>query len=231
MASILVVEDDPAIGCALEDDLRLEGYAVRLVADGPAALAIAQRERFDLILLDVMLPHKDGFDVCRELRRMGVEASIVMLTARTGDAEKVLGLDLGADDYMTKPYSPKELRARIRARLRRPSVGSGETAQRFGECELDLARGELRRDGKPIPTTPLELRLLGVFARRPGRLLSRRVLIDEAWGHDTAITERVVDNQIARLRQKIEVSPASPRLLKSVRGLGYRFDPDDVTNL
>jgi DNA-binding response OmpR family regulator len=228
-ARILVVEDDRAIGIALEDDLRLEGYAVELVTDGEAALARADEVRFDLILLDVMLPKKDGFDVCRELRRMGVDAGILMLTARTAETEKVLGLDLGADDYITKPYSPKELRARIRARLRRPAGGASEPIARFGDCELDLERGELRRAGQPVPTTPLELKLLGVFTKRPGRGLSRRVLIDEAWGRDTAVTERVVDNQIARLRQKIEVAAASPQILKSVRGLGYRFDPQDVT--
>ena len=226
---VLIVEDDGAIGCALEDDLRLEGYAVELVTDGEAALSRAREERFDLVLLDVMLPKKDGFDVCRELRRMGVDTNILMLTARTAETEKVLGLDLGADDYVTKPYSPKELRARIRARLRRPAASGSEPITRFGDCELDLERGELRRAGKPVSTTPLELKLLAVFTKRPGRVLSRRVLIDEAWGPNTAVTERVVDNQIANLRQKIEAVPTSPRFLKSVRGLGYRFDPENVT--
>lgn len=230
MHRILVVEDDPAIGCALEDDLRLEGYGVELVTDGEAALSRARAEKFDLILLDVMLPKKDGFDVCRELRRSGVEASIVLLTARGADTEKVLGLDLGADDYITKPYSPKELRARIRARFRRTGPPAAGSVTRFGDCELDVARAELKRDGKLVPTTPLELKLLSIFASRPGRMFSRRALIDEAWGHDTAITERVVDNQIAHLRQKIEPSPSSPRFLKSVRGLGYRFDLEDVTD-
>ena len=229
MFRILIVEDDPAIGCALEDDLHLEGYGVELVTDGEAALARARADRFDLILLDVMLPKKDGFDVCREMRRTGVDASIVLLTARGADTEKVLGLDLGADDYITKPYSPKELRARIRARLRRAGPAAPDSVIRFGDCELDSARAELRRAGRLVTTTPLELKLLGIFASHPGRLLSRRTLIDEAWGHDTAITERVVDNQIAHLRQKIEPSPATPRFLKSVRGLGYRFDLDDVT--
>jgi two-component system alkaline phosphatase synthesis response regulator PhoP len=228
MARILIVEDDPSIGCALEDDLRLEGYAVELVTDGEAAMTRARQERFDLILLDVMLPKKDGLDVCRELRRAGVESSIVLLTARASDTDKVVGLDLGADDYITKPYSPKELRARIRARLRRPSAPAGDAPVRFGDCELDLSRAELRRGGTLVAMTPLELKLLGAFTRRPGRVLTRRVLIDEVWGRDTAITERVVDNQITRLRRKIEPSPDSPRFLKSVRGLGYRFDLDDV---
>jgi two-component system alkaline phosphatase synthesis response regulator PhoP len=229
MHRILVVEDDPAIGCALEDDLRLEGYSVELVTDGESALARARADRFDLILLDVMLPGKDGFDVCRELRRTGVDTSIIVLTARAADTEKVLGLDLGADDYITKPYSPKELRARIRARLRRSSVAEASVT-RFGDCELDLARGELRRAGRIVSMTPLELKVLSIFTRRSGRVLSRRTLIDEAWGHDTAITERVVDNQIAHLRQKIEPTPATPTFLKSVRGLGYRFDLKDVTD-
>jgi two-component system alkaline phosphatase synthesis response regulator PhoP len=228
VARILVVEDDPAIGCALEDDLRLEGYDVALVTDGETALVRARAQRFDLILLDVMLPGKDGFDVCRELRRNGVDANVVLLTARGGEAEKVLGLDVGADDYVTKPYSPKELRARIRARLRRPSTGDVAPVARFGDCELDLERAELRRAGRVVPTTALELKLLALFVARPGRVLTRRVLIDEVWGADTAITERVVDNQIASLRRKIEVSSAEPRLLKSVRGIGYRFDGEDV---
>ena len=231
MSRILIVEDDAAIGVALEDDLSLEGYVVELVKDGETAVKRARETDFDLVLLDVMLPKKDGFDVCRELRRSNVDSRILMLTARAGETDKVLGLDLGADDYVTKPYSPKELRARIRALLRRTAADAGATTiTRFGECELDLGRGELRRGGKPVPTTPLELKLLDLFTKRAGRVLTRRVLIDSAWGHDTAITERVVDNQIANLRKKIEPSPTAPRFLKSVRGIGYRFDLEDVTD-
>jgi DNA-binding response OmpR family regulator len=229
MSRILIVEDDRAIGVALEDDLRLEGYDVRLVVDGEAAVRTALEIGFDLVLLDVMLPKKDGFEVCRELRRSGVDSKILLLTARTGETDKVLGLDLGADDYVTKPYSPKELRARVRALLRRGTPEGAGAIIRFGDCELDLPRGELRRAGRPVPTTALELRLLELFTRRAGRVLTRRLVIDEAWGRDTAITERVVDNQIANLRKKIEPSPTSPRFLKSVRGIGYRFDLADVT--
>jgi two-component system alkaline phosphatase synthesis response regulator PhoP len=229
MPRILIVEDDEAIAVALEDDLRLEGYAVESVHDGEAATRRAREEPFDLVLLDLMLPKKDGFDVCREIRRAGVQSMILVLTARTQDTEKVLGLDLGADDYVTKPYSPKELRARIRALLRRTAPERGTPGiVRFGECEVDFGRAELRRAGTVVATTPLEFKLLALFAKRPGRVLTRRVLIDEAWGKDTMITERVVDNQIANLRKKIEPSPAEPRYLKSVRGLGYRFDPEDV---
>jgi DNA-binding response OmpR family regulator len=229
MSRILIVEDDRAIAVALEDDLRLEGYDVQVARDGEAALAAARAATFDLLLLDVMLPKKDGFDVCRELRRSGVDAKILLLTARGGETDKVLGLDLGADDYITKPYSPKELRARIRAHLRRTSDAGLPQIIAFGDCELDLGRAELRRDRKPVATTPLELKMLEFFTRRVGRVLTRRTLIDEVWGRDTAITERVVDNQIANLRKKIEPSPAAPRFLKSVRGIGYRFDLEDVT--
>jgi DNA-binding response OmpR family regulator len=229
MPKVLIVEDDNAIAVALEDDLRLEGYEVELVSDGATAVMRGRAEPFDLIVLDVMLPKKDGFDVCRELRRAGVAAKVLLLTARGSEAEKVLGLDLGADDYVTKPYSPRELRARIRALLRRGPPEAGDGLLRFGDCELDFVRGELRRRGKTVTTTRLEMKLLEIFARRPGHVLTRRVLIDEAWGHDTAITERVVDNQIAHLRSKIEPTPTLPRFLKSVRGIGYRFDVDDVT--
>jgi two-component system alkaline phosphatase synthesis response regulator PhoP len=229
MARILIVEDDQAIAIALEDDLRLEGYSVEVVHDGESASRRARESAFDLILLDIMLPKKDGFEVCRELRRSGVPSAILLLTARTQESEKVLGLDLGADDYVTKPYSPKELRARIRALLRRGAPPPDDRAVRFGDCELDLAAAELRCGGRPVPTTPLEFKLLALLIRRPGRVLTRRVLIDEVWGRDTAITERVVDNQIASLRKKIEPSAAEPRYLKSVRGIGYRFDLEPVT--
>jgi two-component system alkaline phosphatase synthesis response regulator PhoP len=227
-ARILVVEDDRAIATALEDDLRLEGYDVEVVGDGPSAIERASRSRFELMLLDVMLPGKDGFDVCRELKRRGVATTILLLTARGSESDKVLGLDLGADDYVTKPYSPKELRARIRVLLRRNTHARPDIAG-FGDCEVDFTRGELRRAAKPVPVTPLEFKLLTLFVTRPGRVLTRRILIDEVWGRDTAITERVVDNQIANLRKKIEPSAAEPRFLKSVRGIGYRFDLDDVT--
>jgi two-component system alkaline phosphatase synthesis response regulator PhoP len=226
-ARILVVEDDRAIATALEDDLRLEGYNVEVVGDGPSAIERASRSRFELMLLDVMLPGRDGFEVCRELKRRGVETTILLLTARGSESDKVLGLDLGADDYVTKPYSPKELRARIRVLLRRGLHARPEIA-RCGDCELDFTRGELRRGGRPLSVTPLEFKLLALFVTRPGRVLTRRVLIDEAWGRDTAITERVVDNQIANLRKKMESSLTEPRFLKSVRGIGYRFDLEDV---
>ena len=222
-ARILLVEDEPAITMALEDDLRREGYAVEAVSDGHTASRRARESPFDLILLDVMLPGRDGFEVCRDLRHAGVRAPIIMLTARTQEAEKVLGLEAGADDYVTKPYSPRELRARIKAALRR---AGGEAADvfRFSDVEVDFARHELRRGGRTIDATALELKLLGTFIRHRGRVLSRQQLLDDVWGSGTFVTDRVVDNQVTNLRKKIEPTPRTPTYLISVRGAGYRFD-------
>jgi DNA-binding response OmpR family regulator len=222
---ILVAEDEPGIALGLEDDLRLEGWDVEMVGDGPSASKRAREERFDLILLDVMLPGRDGFDVCRELRKAGVKTPIIMLTAKGQEAEKILGLDLGADDYVTKPFSPKELRARIRAALRRRSTDTEPgDVYRFGNLEVDSARCELRRNGVVVDTTATEFKLLSAFVRNRGRVLSREKLLDEAWGPGTFLTDRVVDNHVVALRRKIEIDPAEPQFLISVRGVGYRFD-------
>ena len=223
MSRILVAEDEPAIALALEDDLTLEGYQVEVVGNGETAVRAARGGTFDLILLDVMLPKKDGFEVCRELRRAGVRTPILMLTARTQEAEKVMGLDLGADDYLTKPYGRHELRARVRALLRRATPETAEVC-RFGDVEMDFGRAEVRRAGETLDLTPLEFKLMAAFVRRRGRVLSRQQLLDAAWGADVAITERVVDNQVVNLRRKIELDPANPRYIASVRGMGYRFD-------
>jgi DNA-binding response OmpR family regulator len=227
MARILIAEDEPGIALTLEDDLMLDGYEVEVVADGEAASRRGREGAFDLLLLDIMLPLKTGFDVCRELRRAGVSAPILMLTARTQEADKIMGLDLGADDYVTKPFSPHELRARIRALLRRSAAGSTDPQIfTFRDVEVDFVRGELRRGGKPLETSALEFKLLATFIRNRGRLLSREQLLDQVWGHGIAVTERVVDNQVLSLRKKIESDAAEPLILVSVRGLGYRFDPE-----
>lgn len=232
MAKILVVEDEPGIAFSLETDLQTEGYEVVLIDDGALVVPLALRESFDLILLDVMLPNQDGFEVCRQLRHQGLQTPIVLLTAKTHEAEKILGLDVGADDYVTKPFSPRELRARIRALLRRAApdpvkAGSANNLaelHRFGSFELDLGRFELRRNGESIDTTTTELKLLAAFIRNRGRLLTRERLLDEVWGSGIAVTDRVVDNHVVALRKKIEDEPATPRYLISVRGAGYRFD-------
>ena len=223
MIRILVVEDEASICLALEDDLKMEGYEVEIVRDGDSASRRAREQAIDLILLDVMLPGKDGFEVCRELRRAGLRTPILMLTAKTQEAEKVLGLELGADDYVTKPYSPRELRARIKALLRR-AAGELPDVYRFGDVEVDFARYEVRRAGRRIELTPTEFKLLAAFVRRPGRVLTRDQLLDEVWGHGVFVTDRVVDNQITNLRKKIEPEPSRPRYLFNVRGVGYRFD-------
>ena len=226
MTRILVVEDEPGIALGLEDDLRIEGYEVEVAGDGITALRRAREGAFDLIVLDVMLPGKDGFDVCRELRRGGDRTPILMLTAKAQEAEKVLGLELGADDYVTKPFGTRELRARIKALLRRAGGEQQDQPKsyRFGDIEVDFRRGELRAGGEAVDVTPIEFKLLGVFIRARGRVLSRDQLMDAAWGHGTFASARVVDNHIANLRKKIEPDPAQPRYLRNVRGLGYRFD-------
>jgi len=222
MPRILIVEDEPDIALGLSEDLTRHGYEVETVGDGETAVRRGKRG-WDLILLDIMLPGRDGFEVCRELRLAAVHTPIIMLTAKTHEAEKIMGLNLGADDYVTKPFSPSELRARINAVLRRASEGSAGT-YRFGACEVDRDRGELRRNGQPVEITALEFRLLSAFIRRRGRVLSRQQLIDAAWGQDTFITDRVVDTHVLNLRKRIEPVPSRPRYLLSVRGMGYRFE-------
>jgi DNA-binding response OmpR family regulator len=224
MTRILLVEDEPGIALGLEDDLKLEGYEVAVAADGVTAIRLGREEPFDLIVLDVMLPGKDGFQVCRELRRGEVRTPILMLTAKSQEAEKVLGLELGADDYVTKPFGILELRARIKALLRRAAVEPAAECFRFGDVEVDFPRGELRRGGKSIELTPIEYKLLGLFIRARGRILTRDQLLDGAWGSGTFASDRIVDNHIANLRKKIEPDPAEPRYLVNVRGMGYRFD-------
>ena len=223
MARILVVEDERDIALGLEVDLTSHGYEVETVRDGESAARRGKEPGWDLILLDLMLPRKDGYEVCQQLRQAGVRTPIIMLTARTHEAEKIMGLDLGADDYVTKPFSPRELRARIKAVLRRTAPETPRS-WRFGDVEVDLARGELRRRGRPVEVTALELKLLAAFLDCRGRVLSRAQLLEAAWGSGTFVTDRAVDAHIVNLRRKIEGDPREPRYIVSVRGLGYRFD-------
>lgn len=223
MPRILIVEDEQDIALGLEEDLTNHGHEVEIAGDGVKALELGTKGDWDLVILDLMLPKKDGFEVCRELRRSGIKTPIIMLTAKTHEAEKILGLELGADDYITKPFSPGELRARINAVLRRVTEDSPDTYQ-FGDYEIDFERGELRRGEDPLYLSALEFRLLEAFIRRRGRILSRDQLIDAAWGPSVIVTERVVDTHIVNLRKKIEPSPENPRYIISVRGMGYRFE-------
>ena len=223
MTRILIVEDEPAIAAGLEEDLTFEGYRVDTVADGEAAVLAAREGAFDLVLLDVMLPKKDGFQVCRELRRGGVTTPIILLTARSLEAEKVMGLRIGADDYITKPFGSEELRARIDAVLRRAGRTTAVDRFRFGEYEVDFARCEVSRNGARVDVTAVEFKLLSAFIRSRGRVLSRQQLLEMVWT-DTHCVDRVVDSHVANLRKKIEPDPSTPRYLVSVRSLGYRFD-------
>jgi two-component system alkaline phosphatase synthesis response regulator PhoP len=226
MTRILVVEDERLLALGLEDDLKLEGYDVEVLADGESAVRRGREQPFDLIILDVMLPRKDGFEVCRELRRAGIHTPVILLTARTQESDKVLGLEIGADDYVTKPFSPRELRARVKAMLRRAALGAGDAPQifRFGDAEADFTRGELRRAGRTVKMTPREFKLLSAFIRHRGRVMTRERLLDEVWGKDTFVVDRAIDTHVVNLRKKIEPDPAAPTYLVSVKGQGYRFD-------
>ena len=223
MPRILVVEDEPDIAMGLEEDLTRHGYEVEIARDGDVAVRRGREQRWDVILLDVMLPHRDGFEVCRELRGARIKTPIIMLTAKTQEAEKILGLEFGADDYVTKPFSANELRARIKAVRRRFEEATGG-AYRFGDCEVDFERADLKRDGRRVDVTALELRMLQTLVRLRGRVLTREQLIQHAWEPNTYIGDRVVDTHVLNLRKKIEPNPAHPRYLISVRGIGYRFD-------
>ena len=226
MTRILIVEDEPIIAGALQDDLSLEGYDVTVIGDGAAGARYAIEHPVDLIVLDVMLPSRDGVDVCRDVRRAGLQTPVLMLTSRVQEAEKVLAFESGADDYVTKPFGTKELRARIKALLRRADSGRGQQLDvfEFADVQVDFTRGQVRRGGQPLDLTLTEFKLLGAFVRNQGRVLSRQQLLDAAWGVGTVLSDRAVDNHIVNLRRKIERVPTEPSHLVSVRGLGYRFD-------
>ena len=225
MQRILVVEDEPTIATGLQDDLELEGYAVEVVDNGTAALKRILEGQFDLILLDVMLPGADGFTICREARMKGIRTPIVMLTAKGQEVDKVVGLELGADDYVTKPFSPRELLARIKAVLRRGQDNPKPASKyQFADVTVDCDRFEILRNGKKIDLTAMEFKLLRAFLEHRGQVLTIDELLQEVWGKDVFLTDRVIYTHVNNLRSKIEEDPHNPKLLISVRGVGYRFD-------
>jgi DNA-binding response OmpR family regulator len=225
MARILIVEDEPTIALGLQDDLQLEGHVTELTPDGASAEKAALERRHDLILLDIMLPLKDGFAVCRAVRAAGVRTPIILLTARGQEIDKVLGLEMGADDYVTKPFSPRELVARINAVLRRANeVPLGPLVVHVGDLMLDFGRFEAFRDGRAIDLTAMEFKLLRTFVAHRRQVITHDRLIAQVWGSDVFLSDRVIYTHVNNLRQKIEPDPAHPRLLVSVRGVGYRFD-------
>jgi len=224
MNRILIVEDEPTIAATLQDDLEYEGYAVEVAGDGISALKRALEADFDVILLDIMLPQKDGLAVCRELRAAGRRIPVIMLTAKGQEIDKVLGLELGADDYVTKPYSPRELKARIKALLRRAVPNqTPQQVYEFGHVRVDFRSFELWRRGERVSLTAIEFKLLQVFLQHRGELLSIDRLLNEVWGKDAFLSERVIYTHVNNLRTKIEDNPSAPRYLISMRGLGYKF--------
>ena len=224
MPRVLIVEDDEAMATALRDGFSFEGYEVSVARDGAAGLKMAIEGSPDVVILDVMLPKMSGLDVCKEIRRTGSSVPIIMLTARGQEIDKVLGLKLGADDYVTKPFGFMELMARVEALLRRSSGSAAQAeAYRFGDVMVDFKKAELRKKGKLVEMSARELRLLQYFVNHRGEVIPRDRLLDEVWGYEEAPLTRTVDMHVAKLRKKIENRPADPQFLLTVHGLGYKF--------
>jgi len=224
MAKILIVEDEPNMVAGLKDNFEYEGYEVITAETGVAGLGRAISDSPDLVLLDVMMPQLSGLDVCKQLKVKRPSLPIIMLTARGQEIDKVVGLELGADDYVTKPFSIRELVARVKAVLRRAQVLPRELERySFGDIEVDMRGCQVRRAGKPVELSSMEFELLKHFLCHPGETLSRDRLLDEVWGYDHYPTTRTVDAHIARLRHKLEPVPEEPRYFLTVHGTGYKF--------
>lgn len=224
MKRILLIEDEPGLVLTLTDRLTGEGYAVERAADGESGLERASREAFDLVLLDLMLPRMSGFDVCRELRKRGVETPVIMLTARGQVIDKVAGLKLGADDYLTKPFEMAELLARIEAKLRRlPSTPHPAEGYAFGDVRVDFRKAEAIRNGTALELSAREFQLLRYFVEHRGATITRDELLNEVWGYNAMPSTRTVDVHVAWLRQKIEPNPRHPQFIVTIHGMGYKF--------
>jgi len=222
---ILLVEDEAGLIITLTDRLQSEGFNVKTATDGEAGLSLALAENFDLIILDVMLPKKNGLDVCRDLRQKNVTTPILMLTAKGETIDKVLGLKLGADDYLTKPFEMMELLARVEALLRRsPQTNQNSPdAFRFGDVSIDFRRAEVLKNNEPLELSAIEFKLLQFLIENRGAVHSRDKLLDEVWGYDAMPSTRTVDVHVAWLRQKLETNPKHPQYIQTVHGLGYKF--------
>jgi DNA-binding response OmpR family regulator len=221
---ILIIEDEESILMPLADDLALEGYEVAAAKEGVEGLSMAKEKAYDLIILDIMLPRLDGFEVCKQLRQAGVCTPVLMLTAKSQEIDKVLGLELGADDYVTKPFSPRELLARVKALLRRACGAQSQIdVFRFGDAEVDFKKCEVKKKGQLVPMTAREFSLLAHLVKRQGEVLSRSAILDAVWGKEVYVMPKTVDTHMGHLRKKIEDDPANPKHLVGVRGLGYKF--------
>ena len=224
MAKILIIEDDASILLPLEDNLKLEGYEVSSATDGSEGLAMAREGHYDLIILDIMLPQLNGLEVCRQLRQDKNMTPVLMLTAKSQEVDKVLGLELGADDYVTKPFSPRELLARLKAILRRTrQIQEGIDFYRFGDVEVDFKKYEAKKDGEPLDLTALEFALLHLLIANHGQVVHRDRILDEVWGEGVYIEPRTIDKHISLLRKKVEDDPQNPRFIVGVRSVGYKF--------
>lgn len=224
MKRILVVEDDKAIVRGLRDNLKSEHFEVVSAADGVAGLELAKKEALDLIILDIVLPKMSGYDVCKSLRAGGVQVPIIMLTGKDKELDKVLGLELGADDYVTKPFSVRELIARVKAQLRRQTSVVTELVEvTFGEIYVDFRKQEALKGKKALSMSAKEFQLLKYFAEREGNVISRERLLSDVWGYEATPTTRTVDNYILALRKKIELDPAKPKHLLTIHTVGYKF--------
>lgn len=225
---ILLVEDEPGLVLTLTDLLAAEGYDVESATDGPSGLARALAGSFDLLILDVMLPGKNGFDVCRELRQQGSSVAVLMLTAKTQVVDRVVGLKLGADDYLTKPFEPAELLARVEAllrRVRKDAPAEAPATFQFADVEIDFERGSVLKSGQSLSLAGKELQLLRYLVERRGKVVPREELLESVWQYHSGVSSRTVDVHIAWLRQKLEDNPQSPRHIHTLRGVGYRFVP------
>jgi len=222
---ILIVEDEESLVVTLRDRLASEGYVVDATGDGDSAVDLIIKDLFDLVVLDVSLPRRNGFDVCRDVRQKGVQTPILMLTARGQIIDRVLGLKLGADDYLTKPFDFAELLARIEALLRRARTINGNVPESyaFGTVRIDFRSAEVTRDGKPVDLSGLEFKLLRYFVEHRGALLTRDELLEKVWGYEAMPVTRTVDVHVASLRQKLERNPSTPEFIVTVHGLGYKF--------
>ena len=227
MKKILIIEDEEAIIMALEDDFNLEGYEVFTAHDGNTGLRMGMNKDIDIILLDIMLPELDGIEVCKSLRSNGVTTPIIMLTAKSQEIDRVLGLEIGADDYVTKPFSPRELKARVKAMLRRCEIvrnSSKSRIRQFDEVCVDFDGHKVLKNGEEVRLTGLEFALLKYFLENNSKVLSRDDILDSVWNENVLVDPRTVDTHVSNLRKKIEDDPAHPRRIIGIRGIGYKFE-------
>lgn len=228
MKKILIIEDEEAIQIALEDDFVLEGYEVELASDGINGLQKAENPEIDLIILDIMLPGMNGFDICKKLRSRNIQTPIIMLTAKGQEIDRVVGLEIGADDYVTKPFSPRELQARVKSIFRRMEAASQVNIQDiffFKRLKVDFRQYECYKNDEKVNLTMHEFELLKYLIQNRGRVINRDELLDKVWGQDVIVSPRTIDTHMTNLRKKVEDEPDSPQLIISVRGVGYKIPP------